>query len=108
MAANIRFYPKSATSSKDALPLNQVDAEICAHFDAEVHPQRYYFGWFDHIAYYLAAGKTWDQVRAIHDKDYRADYKGAGIDDSIVDHRLAIIDFMESRYNVNTWVTVGK
>ncbi len=107
MAVNIRFYPKSATSSKDALDLNVVDAEICTHFEAEVHPDYWFYNWYYTIAFWLALGKTWDETRAITEsqREYFADM---GDKDDIVNVRLRIIDFMESRYNINTWISIGK
>jgi hypothetical protein len=107
MAANIRFYPKSATRAEDALDLNVVDAEICAHFEAEVHPDDWYYNWYNVIAFWFALGKTWDETRAITE-DQREYFASTGDKDDIVNVRLRIIDFMESRYQVNTWVSVGK
>jgi hypothetical protein len=115
MANNIRFYRKSVNesedtakdTSEDALDLNVVDAEICVHFKHDTHPKDWYYNWFNAIAFWLALGKTWDETRAITE-DQREYFTAMGDKDDIVNVRLKIIDFMESRYLVNTWVTVGK
>lgn len=48
-----------------AVPLNQVDEEMCRYFNAACHPTRYFEGWYDTIGFFLATGKTFDQIRVI-------------------------------------------
>ena len=65
MAAHFNLTRKSAP---DAGPVNlyDLDAEICALIGEPVHPSRYCIGWFDSIGYWLAVGKTWDEIRTMH------------------------------------------
>lgn len=49
-----------------AVSLSQVDEEMCRHFKAECHSTRYFEGWYDTIGFFLATGKTFDQIRGIY------------------------------------------
>lgn len=71
MAAHFNLTRKSAP---DAGPVNlhDLDVEICALIGEPVHPTRYCIGWFDSIGYWLAVGKTWDEIRTMH-AEWRAD-----------------------------------
>ena len=48
----------------EPVALSQVDEEICAHFNEPCHPVRYFRVWYDTIGYDLAAGQSWEQIRA--------------------------------------------
>ncbi len=47
-----------------AVPLAQIDEEMCRHFGAACDADRYFHGWYDAIGYDLAAGDSFDQIRA--------------------------------------------
>lgn len=46
-----------------AVPLVQIDEEMCRHFEAPCHPTRYYESWYDAIGYELAMGRSFEQIR---------------------------------------------
>lgn len=46
-----------------AVPLAQIDDEMCKHFDVEPHPARYYGSWYDAIGWELAHGRPFDQIK---------------------------------------------
>jgi hypothetical protein len=72
----------------DAVPLSQVDEEMCRHFDAECHPTCYFEGWHDAIGFFLATGRTFDQIRVIY------------ADDPTL---VRIADWLESNFTSRHW-----
>jgi len=68
---------------------SQVDEEICRHFGEEPHPKWYYHGWYDCVGGDLAAGKSFDEIRAFW---------------TDCDPRLVeIADWIEQRSEVRHW-----
>lgn len=49
-----------------AIPLADVDEEMCRHFAVPCHLTRYYEAWYDTIGYGLAAGQSFDQIRSTY------------------------------------------
>ena len=47
-----------------AVPLNEVDEEMCRHFGAPCHPDDYYEFWYDTIGFGLASGRSFDEIRS--------------------------------------------
>jgi hypothetical protein len=56
--------------NEEAVPLNQVDEEMCRHFDAPCDEHRYYWYWYDVIGYDLAMGDTFDEIIARYPTAY--------------------------------------
>ena len=100
MAAHFNLTRKSAP---DAGPVNlhDLDVEICALIGEPVHPTRYCIGWFDSIGYWLAVGKTWDEIRELH-VEGRAYTRGTDMTDpeAVAAHH-AVYDELEK---VRAWL----
>lgn len=71
-----------------ALPLNQIDEEICRHFNEPCHKTRYYQGWYDTIGFDLAAGQSFDQIRTAY-----ADFPKL----------VEIANWLEANFTVRHW-----
>ncbi len=100
MAAHFNLTRKSAP---DAGPVNlhDLDVEICALIGEPVHPTRYCIGWFDSIGYWLAVGKTWDEIRELH-AEGRACTRGTDmIDPEAAAAHHAVYDELEK---VRAWL----
>lgn len=71
-----------------AVPLVQIDEEMCRHFGATCHPIRYYESWYDAIGYELAMGRSFEQIKV-----------------TLVEYPqlVEIINWLEQRYTVNAW-----
>ena len=72
--------------------LIQVDEEMSRHFGEEPHPTKWFAGWYNSIGFYLAMGRSWDEIRAIYAED-------------AVDGPLAIeiINWLDANFQVNSW-----
>jgi polysaccharide deacetylase 2 family uncharacterized protein YibQ len=71
-----------------AVPLADVDAEICLHFDVPCSPTSYYEFWYDAIGYSLAQGRTFDEIRATYADSPRL---------------VEIANWIEARFTVRSW-----
>lgn len=71
-----------------AVPLNQIDEEMCRHFEVACHPVRYFEGWYDTIGFLLATGKTFDQIRVTY------------ADEPIL---VKIVDWLKANFESNSW-----
>lgn len=49
-----------------AVPLVQVDEEMCRHFGEPCDSDRYFRAWYATIGYDLAMGRTFEEIRAIY------------------------------------------
>jgi hypothetical protein len=52
-----------------AVALQQIDEEMCNHFNAPCDPVRWFRGWYDFIGFDLATGRDFAQIRAIYEAD---------------------------------------
>ena len=68
-----------------AMDLNVVDEELCAHFGIEVDPKYWYRSWYDIVGLGLSMGQNWDTLL-----------------ERIPEYR-DIIEFMRERYDVRAW-----
>lgn len=75
-----------------ASSLMRIDEEMCMHFGAEVHPTRYYLGWYDLVGFSLAMGRDWNWMREQLKKDEI-------VDDPI----LLVIDWLEENFIADSW-----
>jgi len=49
-----------------AVPLVEIDEEMCRHFGAACHPRQWFEGWYDYIGYDLAKGDSFDEIRTTY------------------------------------------
>ena len=85
MSACIQFFGKFTGK---CVPLQEIDAAMCAHFGVIVDKDKYYCNWSTTIALALSV---------------RGSYKGAREVFYDSPQALKIIDFLEHRYTINNW-----
>ncbi len=73
-----------------AVPLNIIDEEMCRYFSADCHPTRYFMAWYDWVGYFLAMGKTFDEIRALSR-------------DGELAYLIEIIDWIEAHFQPTSW-----
>lgn len=71
-----------------------VDAALCAHFNAPCDPVQWFKAWYDIEGLQIALGWDWDRMRAWNVE--------RGTED-----RNAIVDFLAERYTPNAWISRG-
>ena len=101
------YFNLTRKSNPEAGPvvLTALDVEICALTDQQVHPSKYCLDWFDNVGYWLAVGKTWAEIRAMH-TEWRADVRGLdSLDGHNAFHDLLakIVDWLEVNFIVECW-----
>ncbi len=84
-AAYIQFFPKG---SDEAVDLSTLDEEICGVVGDPVDPKLYCRGWFDTVAFSLALGRSWPEVR-----EHWGEYT----------ELAPIMDHLERNYDTNRW-----
>ncbi len=80
-----------------AVPLLQVDEEMCRHFNEPCDPKRWLEFWYDIIGYELARGKSFDEVRS---------YVAATYPET--PRLIKIADWLEANFSVRHWVEIGR
>ena len=81
-----------------------IDKELCDALGHECHPTRWLFGWYDDIGYWLATGRTWQEIR--HDYQGRVLKAIADGDKGYEDFMrelVRILDYLEANYTHNHW-----
>lgn len=96
-----QLFAKKADGTVESRPviLTFVDELICSNFGAEVHPTRWYYGWYDVIGFAIAMGKPLGSQEL---RDYVADRPANP------EMLLWILDFLENHFSSNAWVEIGK
>ncbi len=49
-----------------AVPLSEIDEEMCRHLGEPCDPNRYFREWYDLIGYDLAMGRSFEQIETIY------------------------------------------
>lgn len=49
-----------------AVPLSEIDQEMCRHFEEHCDPEVYFRDWYSSIGYDLAMGRSFEQIEAIY------------------------------------------
>ncbi len=49
-----------------AVPLSEIDEEMCRHFEEHCDPEVYFRDWYSSIGYDLAMGRSFEQIEAIY------------------------------------------
>lgn len=86
----------------EAVDLNQVDVEMCAHFGHPVSDTRYYQDWFNWLGRGLAMGRTKEEIVAYASKFIfrREEYPTlAGAQE--------IADWVEDNFQPTAWARIG-
>ena len=96
-------------SSREPLVLQDVDEEICKHFEVPCDPVKWVCGWFDSIGFRLACGKSFAQIREEFGR-YVEEEKAEGNEDHV---RLYvdlgnIAEFMEGQYSTSSFYSPYK
>lgn len=84
----------------EAVPLNTIDEEICAHMEVPVHDTYYCGDWFNTIGFKLAMGYSFDRIIGYYDggavfsKDDDREY---------CETLLKIAKFLSERFTQNAW-----
>lgn len=96
MAAYVRFI-RHAAPEAGAVDLNTIDEELCRLLEVEPHPVKYVRGWYDAIAFWLAVGKSWEQIEELH--------KGwcAGSSDPYYAELSRIREHLKEHFLVENW-----
>jgi hypothetical protein len=71
-----------------AVPLNEIDAEMCRHFNVPCHSTLYYEAWYDTVGHDLAAGQSFDQIRSTY-----ADFP----------RLVEVASWIEKHFTVRSW-----
>lgn len=74
-----------------AVPIVDVDAEMCRYFSADCDPNRWFRGWYDFVGFDLAMGKSFDEIRA----SYR--------EDPYLIYLIEVVDWVEANFTVDSW-----
>jgi hypothetical protein len=71
-----------------AVPLSDVDEEMCRHFDAPCDAKHYFEDWYDVIGFDLAGGRSFAEIRATH-----------------AEHPVLVqvTDWLEANFTVRSW-----
>jgi len=86
--------------STEPISFQDIDAELCAHFNVPCDPVNWYEGWYDIIAFSLACGASFDDIERRFQSyiDEGRDY-----------HRLMEINtYLSRNFTPNTWVEIGR
>lgn len=84
--------------------LSEIDEELCKELGYECHPTNWLFGWFNDIGFWIATGRTWEQIRIDYknrieealkkeDKEY-ADF---------ISVLIKILDYLELNFIYRAW-----
>jgi hypothetical protein len=98
MPNTLALYPKG---SKEPHSFVRIDESMCEHFGHKPHPTRYLCAWVDSIAFFLAIGKSWDDIRGLYTRDLeraRTDPEMDG-DEDFCSSTLAILEWLEANYS---------
>ena len=72
--------------------LTEIDEELCHHFGAEVHPTRWYEGWYECIGLSLALGCSFEQTAETFKDDAAL---------------VAIAEYLAKHYTAVAWAEIG-
>jgi hypothetical protein len=78
--------------SGDAVPLVEIDEEMCLHFGEPCDPKRYFRGWYDCIGYDLAMGRSFEEVKATYAAQ---EWTDSGL--------LPVAEWLESNFSIRSW-----
>jgi hypothetical protein len=87
------------------VPLQQIDEEMCARFDAPCDERKWYLDWMTGIGFPLSVGKSFAEIRetvkdSISEWEVEYGLKGG-------QELLALIDWLEENFTSDCWVEVG-
>lgn len=96
------YFTLTRKSNLEAGPvkLQEIDEELCKHFNVPCDPDKWYLHWYDFVGFALACGKTFDQLIAdtkeyiIKDPDYE-DLK----------KHLALLEYLNEHYTSDAWAS---
>jgi len=97
------MFSRIADPTKSPVRFIDIDAELCAAFDAQPHPTLYYCGWYDWLGERAALGYSYNKMR----EEFRAQAEGRLTPDQLA-KILAIIDWFEAHYVPDAWAMRGK
>lgn len=105
MALNFQIIDKS---TNEPVRLSLLDDEICRNvYNVEPHPKLYgstVFNWYDTIGFMLATGMSLEDG----DNSVRNHYVNSDLWKEELPIINQVIDYLQSKYTSNNWVTVGK
>lgn len=103
------FYTLTKKEAKEPTALQKIDEELCALFNAPVHPKYYIYAWENTIGWMIAVnGYDWDQMRERLERV--ATESKEPLTDSDLEWYAAIlriIDHFEKHYTTNAWAQIG-
>ena len=86
-----------------AVPLNDVDTALCAHFGVQVDDNYYMslydydrYSWYDSIGFKLACGETFAELREHYDTAENRQYRCRG---------LEVVNFLDKHYTTSAFCT---
>jgi hypothetical protein len=75
-----------------AVPLAEVDEEMCRHFEEPCDPVRYFRAWYDCIGYDLAMGRSFEEIKTIYGAP---EYADSGL--------LAVAEWLQANFSPRSW-----
>ena len=92
---------------KGAVPLQQVDEELCAFLGVRCDEKEWYHGWYGYIGFLIAMGKTWDRLKA----DIAEKVAKSGADTEQKEYWLKmeqIRDWLEREFTSDAWAEIER
>ena len=92
MPSCIRYHPRGADiyDASTAIKLFDLDALVCEAVGDPCHPTAWCRGWFNYIGSFMASGKTYDEVRAMIERDE-------------IPELIPVLDYLEANYEPRAW-----
>ena len=96
----VQFFRKS-DNSREAIVLNRLDEEICAHMGLPVHPTEWCCGW-SNIQLEAAMGKTLEQI-CEHYKAELKEYKKENLSTVWLENMVKISQYLSENFTTDSW-----
>lgn len=84
--------------------LNDIDAEMCLHFNAPCDEVKYHAGWYDCVGFRVAVGKTFEHIR----EEFRGYVEEGGQHAPYYQHMLEVVDWLDENFVTDSWREIGK
>lgn len=93
-------FSRKGDAEENPVSFGTIDEEICKHFNAEVHPTKYYRGWMGSFGTLVSEGKSWAEVR----ESYSAYYSSPGQSIKFYkEHVEPMLDWFEANFTPHAW-----
>lgn len=92
-----------------AVTLQQVDKELCEHFQAPCDEKEWYCGWYNYIGFLIAMGKDWDWLTDdINKMIAEAKEHNDKPAEDYWSHMQEVRKWLQETFTYEAWVEIGK